>query len=60
MFLKNARRAAAGGREIGRSACRTTSVEGHVDGVSTPSDMPDAGQVLLCRARPGGRVALDL
>lgn len=42
------------------NTCRCTLVEGEVSYVEEPLETPPAGQVLICCARPKGRVVLDL
>ncbi len=42
------------------NTCRCTLVEGKVSYVEEPLETPPAGQVLICCARPEGRVVLDI
>lgn len=42
------------------NTCRTGLKEGRVEYLSEPLEMPAEGQVLLCCAKPNGRVVLDL
>ncbi|WP_220151388.1 2Fe-2S iron-sulfur cluster-binding protein [Thalassospira profundimaris] len=42
------------------NTCRCTLVEGHVSYIEEPLETPADGQVLICCARPEGRVVLDL
>ena len=42
------------------NTCRCTLVEGIVSYVEEPLETPPAGQVLICCARPEGRVVLDI
>lgn len=42
------------------NTCRTGLAEGRVEYFDAPLQMPEPGQVLLCCARPQGRVVLDL
>ncbi|WP_346360942.1 2Fe-2S iron-sulfur cluster-binding protein [Bosea sp. (in: a-proteobacteria)] len=42
------------------STCRTGLLQGEVDYVEEPLDPPGPGEVLLCCARPRGRLVLDL
>ncbi|GGF75456.1 2Fe-2S iron-sulfur cluster-binding protein [Mameliella alba] len=42
------------------NTCRCTLVEGKVSYVEEPLQAPDAGEVLICCARPEGRVVVDI
>jgi ferredoxin-NADP reductase/ferredoxin len=42
------------------NTCRCTLVEGRVSYVEEPLETPPEGQVLICCARPEGRVVLDI